>query len=699
MSTQRKLILFLILIGIATFITFLPCLWNGFTNWDDQELVTGNPQLGSLSPGNIVRIFVHPNIGAYIPLTILSFTVEYQLFRLKAFFYHLNNILLHVGNVLLVFWLAYMLFGNLYAAAAAALFFGLHPLRVESVAWVTERKDVLCGFLYMAALVSYLYSRRLKKPLLYVASLILFVLSVLAKPMAITLPAVILLIDYLQDARVKRDAIKRTIPFLALAMPLGIVNIVVIRSMDNPAFNLVRNFLIGGYNYFFYIAKTFLPIKLSGFYPYPNHDLQTIPLAFYAAAVLFLIWIVILIRFGRHNRHLVFGSLFYMITLLPVSQFIPLPGAAIAADRYCYLPILGIIYLIGMAGVWFWRRFLKNIKATPNLLKLCAGSVLLAMAIGSALRCRDWKDSLTLWNDVLHKYPDNSLALNNRGRAYSLLDQPARAIADYDRAIAADPQYDLPYNNRGVAFDKLKEYDKAIADFNRALKINPDLAIAYEGRGTVLTHKGEYLKAITDFDRALQIDPSIDVVYIDLGIAYFNLGQFDRALKEYDRALIYDPYYAETYMHRGDVWFRWGETDRAIADYTKAMKIQPDYPSAYYNRAVAYKTIGEYEKAMADYDRAIALKPDFAEAYNNRGNLLLDQKEYEIALADYDQALRYKPDYAEALYNRAIVYYAVEEFGRAWADLTRARELGCPIDPKFKELLSRKISSTGSPRH
>jgi len=692
MSPKRKIILFLALIGIITFITFLPCLWNGFTNWDDQELVTGNPQLGSLSPGNIVRIFVHPNIGAYIPLTILSFTVEYRFFRLNPFFYHLHNVLLHVGNVLLVFGLVYLLFGNLYAAAAAALLFGLHPLRVESVAWVTERKDLLYGFLFLAALVGYLYSRRFKKPFFYVAALILFVLSILAKPMAITLPAVLLLFDYFRDGEVKRAALKRAAPFLALAVPLGIVNIIVVRSMDNPPFNLVRNFLTGGYNYLFYIAKTFIPVKLSGFYPYPNHNLQSIPFVFYLGSVLLLVWIMLLIRFGRRNRHLVFGSLFYMVTLLPVSQFVPLPGAAVAADRYCYLPCLGIIYLLGRAGLWVWRHGLKTSRSGKTPVAVFAGLVILAMAVGSALRCRDWKDSLTLWNDVLHKFPDNTLALNNRGRAYSLLDQPIRAIADYDRAIRVDPQYELPYHNRGVAYDKLKDYDRAIADFNRALAIKPDLAVAYEGRGAAYSHQGEYEKAIADFDRALKIDPSLDVVYIDLGIAYFNLGRYDQALKEYNRALEYDPYFAETYVSRGDLWFRRGDITRALADYTKALSIQPDFPSAYYNRAVAYKAAGAFEKALADYDRAIALKPDFAEAYNNRGNLLLAQGKYETALADYNRAIRFKPDYAEALYNRAVAYYAVEEYARAWADLSRARDLGFPVDPKFKDLLSRHIT-------
>lgn len=691
MISKRTLIPILVLIGIITLVTFLPCLWNGFTNWDDQELVTGNPQLGSLSPANILNIFTRPHPGPYIPLTILSYAVEYRFVRLKPFFYHQTNVLLHIANVLMVFLILYALFGNIYAAAAAALLFGLHPLRVESVAWVTERKDVLCGFFYFGAVLAYLKFQASRRKALYIAVLALYIAANLSKPMAITLPAALLLFDHLREGRITRRALKEKIPFLIIAVPFIIVNYFTqILKTDTPAFNLLHSILIASHNVFFYLYKTLFPFKLSNLYPYPSPDLNPIPFLFYVYPFLLVILGLLLIWSDRRTRHLIFGALFFLITLLPVSQLIPVAGPAIAADRYTYLPSFGIVYLVGLAGLWFWRRSKGKNRLGQKLAAICAGSVLVAMAAGSALRCRDWKDSLSLWNDVLQKYPDNSVALNNRGRAYTLLDKPARAIADYDQAIAVDPQYELPYYNRGVAFDKLKEYDRAIADFDRALAIKPNLAVAYEGRGNSYAGKGEYEKALADFDRALKLEPSLDVAYIDRGMANFNMGRYDQALAEYDRALKYDPYFAETYVHRGDVRFRRGELDRAIADYTKALAIQPGYPSAYYNRAVAFKAAGENEKALADYDRAIALKPDFAEAHNNRGNLLLAREDYETAMADYDRAIRIKPDYAEAFYNRAVAYYTVEEFDRAWQDLARARELGFPIDPKFQELLIQK---------
>jgi tetratricopeptide (TPR) repeat protein len=693
MNQRRKLALAAILIGLAALITFLPCLWNGFTNWDDQELVTGNPQLGSLSPANVLKIFTRPHAGPYIPLTIISLAVEYRWFRLNPFPYHLTNVLLHMANVMMVFLLMYLLFGNLYAAAAAALLFGLHPLRVESVAWVTERKDVLCGFFFLAAILVHLKYRNARKKITYAGVFILYVLAILAKPMAITLPAVLLLLDYLLDGKAERRAILEKIPYLIPAVLVLIPNYFTqILKTDTPPYNPIHALMIAGRNIIFYLYKTLIPVRLSALYPYPNADLHPVPFFFYVAPFLILIALLMIVWSARRTRHLVFGAFFFLVVLLPVSQLVPISGSAIAADRYTYLPSLGIVYLLGLAGLWFWRRRLEKHRSGQILFAGIVGSVLVVLAGLSALRCRDWKDSLVLWNDVLAKYPGNSVALNNRGRAYMLLGQTERAVEDFNRAIRIDPQYELPYYNRGVAYDKLKEYDRAIADFDRTLALNSNLAVAYEGRGAAYSHKGDQLRALEDFNRALKLDPGLDVTYIDRGLAYLNLGQYDRSLQEYDRALEYDPFFAETYLHRGDVRVRRGELDRAVADYTRAIKLQPDYPDAYYNRAVAYKNMGELDKALADYDRAILLKPDFAEAYNNRGNLLLNREEYERALADYDRALRLKPDYAEAYYNRAAALYTVEEYTRAWEDLNRAEKLGFPVDPKFKELLSKYIT-------
>jgi tetratricopeptide (TPR) repeat protein len=697
MSIKRKLILTAGLAGMITFLVFLPCLGNGFTNWDDQELVTGNPNIAALSLKNILTIFTQPYVGTYIPLTILTFAVEYRFFRLNPFFYHLTNVLLHAANVALALALVYLLSGNLSMAAAVALLFGLHPLRAESVAWVTERKDVLYGFFYLGALLSYLRYRRLKVKPFYIAALILFVLAVLAKPMAITLPLILILLDYYLEGKVDRPVLLRIVPFLVLALPLGIVNIFAQQSMENPPFNLFLNFLIGCYNFVFYTAKTFVPTSLSCLYPYPNHDLRTIPVILYLSPFLLAALGLILVWSSRRSRHLIFGTLFFVIGLLPVCQFIPLIGAAIAADRYTYLPSLGIFYLLGRGGLWLWRYVFKGSRQWRIPAGAAVGSVLLILAVLTGLRCRVWKDSITLWNDVLSKYPDNSLALNNRGRAYSTLKLYKNAIKDYDRAIAVDPQYELPYYNRAVAYDNLQEYDRALVDYGRALSIKPALAVAHESRGVTYNHRGEYEKAIADFDQALKIDPRMAVAYNDRGIAYFNLKQFELALADYRRTLKLEPSFFEAYVNQGDVHFFRGEYEKAVADYSRGLAIQPAYPSAYYNRGVAYKALGEYDKALADYNRTLEIKPDFAEAYNNRGNLYLDLGEYEKAIADYDRALRFRPDYGDALYNRAVAYYTLNDFHKAWDDLRKIKELGFESDPKFTDLVIRAMGGGKRP--
>lgn len=642
-------------IVLVIFLTFAPCLANDFTNWDDQEMVTGNPHITDLSPAGIMRIFLQPHSGPYVPLTILSYAVEFKFFHLNPFFFHLTNILLHAANTLLVFLLMRSLIKNIWAAALIALLFGVHPLRVESVAWVTERKDVLSGFFYLATLLLFIKFRLQSHRIGWFMISGCYLLSGMAKPMAFSLPFVLLLIDYFFDGRIHRRTFWLVLMLLIISLPLIAINIrTQIQQTDTPPFHLLRNFLLGSRNLIWYAMKILAPIRLSPFYPYPANFAQTIPISFYFAPVILAIAAVLCYLTRQRTRVLIFGGLFFFFTALPISQYLPISGPAMTADRYTYLPSLGILFCVGAALLGLEKQMRR--QYLQYALPAIAALIIFLLAVQSRRLCRIWQNSLTLWNEVLRHYPDHSLGLNNRGRAYSRLGHYLLAIRDYDRAIKVDPRYELPYYNRAVAYDKLQKYDQALADFEQALKLKPNLAIAYESRGATFNHLGRYQQAIADLNRAIQLEPSMDVAYLDRGFAYFKLGCYDQALADYNQALKYDPNYPETYLNRGDVRFLLGDYPRAIADYTRALTLNPYYYTAYYNRAVAYKAIGEFESALADYNQALRIKPDFPEALNNRGNLYLETGEYTRALADYDQALKLRPDYAEARYNRATVW-------------------------------------------
>ncbi len=690
MGRSGHILIICALIALAVFLTFMPALANDFTNWDDQEMVYGNPHIIGLNPAALLRIFTQPYNGPYVPLTILSYAIEYKFFRLNPFVFHLTNILLHVANVLLVFLLMRLLLKDFWAAALIALLFGLHPLRVESVAWVTERKDVLSSFFFLSALLVFARYRLVNRRLLSFALPVLYVLAALAKPMALTLPFVLLLIDYLLDGRLDRPTARLALILGILALPIIAVNIhTQIRQTDTPPFHLVRYFLLGSRNLVWYAAKVLMPVGLSPCHPYPAHFIQRVPAAYYFAPPLLAACAAFILWSRRDTRVVLFGALFYFVMILPVSQYIPIAGPVMAAERYTYLPSLGIVFCIGAALVWLDKRMRR--VPLQFILTTILAVILFALAARSNRLCRVWQNSITLWNHVLQKYPDNSLALNNRGRAFSRLGHYSLAIRDYDRAILADPQYELPYYNRAVAYEKMNDYDQALADYARALEIKPNLAIAYESRGALLSHLGRYEPAIADLDRAVKLDATMDVAFLDRGFVYFNLEQYEQALADYDRALALDPNYPETYLSRGDVFFVRGNYVRAIADYTKAVTLNPGYDEAYYNRAVAYKMTGEYDRALADYNRVLELNPVFAKALNNRGNLYLSAGAYERAIADYDRALRIDPAYAEALYNRATALYDIREYQRAWSDIMNVESLGYHVDPGFKADLARHI--------
>lgn len=673
---------------LVIFLTFTPCLANDFTNWDDQEMVTGNPHITDLSPNGIFRIFIHPHSGPYVPLTILSYAVEYHFFRMNPFVFHLSNVLLHAANVILVLILIYALTGNLTAAVTVALLFGVHPQRVESVAWVTERKDVLSGLFFLAGLLAFLRFRSSRLGPGWWLIPLIYVLAILAKPMAFSLPLVLLLVDYFLGGRVNRRTWLLVLIMVILSLPVSAMNIrTQIMGTDTPAFHPLRNFLLGSRNLVWYAAKVLLPIGLSPFYPYPPNFARALPWSFYLAPLLLAAAALLIIWSRRRTRVLVFGSLCYFFTILPVSQFFPIAGPAMAADRYTYLPSIGILF--GIGAIITWLEKYPRPRSYRYAITLLVVIIIFVLAAQSRRLCRVWQNSLTLWNEVLRRLPDNALALNNRGRAYSRLGHYTLAIRDYDRAIMVDPRYELPYYNRAVAYDKLHDHERALVDFERALTIKPDLAIAYESRAVTYNRLGRYQEAIADLNRAIHLDPAMDVAYLDRGSVYFKLGLYDRALADYNRALEFDPNYPETYLNRGDVHFALSDYARAIADYTRALTLNPYYYTAYYNRALAYKAIGEFESALADYHQALAIKPDFAEALNNRGNLYLQTGDYQNAQRDYDRAITIRPEYAEAFYNRALSWHLMGNDQRALEDLTHAESLGFLIDSTFKKTLLR----------
>jgi tetratricopeptide (TPR) repeat protein len=682
MNKRLIIILLCILIGV-TFVSFLPALTCEFTNWDDDIYITDNPIVRVLSLENIKNFFTFYYARDYLdyhPLTIFSYAVEYHFFKLNPVAYHATNLIFHLMNTGLVFWLIILLCGNPSISFITALLFGIHPLHVESVAWVAERKDVLYSFFYLGALISYLHLKKKHEARYYVIALILFICSLLSKAMAITLPVVLILFDYFAGEKVRLRTILSKTPFFICSIISALIAFSVIPKRPDRLFTPVQNLLTACHGIMFYLKKLVLPINLSAVYPYPEQP-ASLPIAFWIAPFVVLAGCLGIYLSIKHTRKVLFGALFFIITIMPVLQIIP--GAVIAADRYTYIPYIGIFYLAGEGYCRLARAYGQRIIGTI----LCV--IMVILCVLTFQRCLVWKDSVSLWEDILKSYPGFSVAYSHRASAHYARGNYDKAIADYTFAIALSPHHADIYNNRGIAYYTKGNYEKALIDYNTALQLDPNSAEAYNNRGYALLQMKSFDKAAADFSRAIALNPKYVHAYNNRGNAYQALGQFELAIADYTKTLSLDPDYADAYGNRGNAYCALGKFQEGIADFTRVLNYNPDNPRINNNRGYAYYLIKEYERALADFSRAISTNPQDALAYNNRGNIFSSLGRFEQAIADYTAAIHVNPGYPNPYGNRAFAYYKAGKYPEARADVSAAQSLGFQIDPQFLEELRR----------
>jgi len=528
---NHKIILSLCLILAIPAISFFPCLKNDFLNWDDQQYVTENKMITELSWRSIETIFDSIYMGHYHPLTLLSYALEYRFFKLNPFAYHLTNLILHLMNGLLVFWLMMMLKGGVFTSLVVSLLFGIHPLHVESVAWISERKDLLCSFFFLGSLVVYLTYLKTRGRRFYFLSLFLFLLSLLSKSMAVTLPLVLFLCDYLLDRKFDRKSLIEKIPFLAMAFIFGIIASFALRSSgmvdSKSSLSFFKNIFIMSEVLTSYFSKLILPIKLSCLYP----SIQEIGgVWLYVSLTTIIGFLIAGILLGRYNKTITFGTLFFFITILPV---LPIK---IVADRYIYIPSIGIFFIAAEGFDWLYRSKLEPIKIVKPILAILLIGILGTFSFLTWERCQVWRDNISLWSNVLKNYPNIPIAYNNRGEAYLRRGDYDKAIFDYDQALRINPNFYKAYNlydNRGSAYLMKGDYERAIADYDQALRIRPNDANAYHNRGTAYLYKGDPEKAISDFNKALEINPGYAETYFNKALACEKIGHFKEAIEAY----------------------------------------------------------------------------------------------------------------------------------------------------------------------
>lgn len=646
------------LVAIITFLVYWGSLQNDFiAEWDDGEYILDNQFIRSINPVFLRWAFFDFYSSNWHPLTWISHAVDYAIWGLNPLGHHLSNNILHAVNAFLVVVLIMRLqefakrtvpggqggaslneAGMLITAGVAGLLFGLHPLHVESVAWIAERKDLLCALFFLFSIMAYLRHLfpSLQPPLLkgrevgftppwregggmrgnwYFLSLSFLVLALMSKPMAVSLPIVLLILDWyplrrLHSGKAALAALIEKLPFFTFSLISSVLTILAQRAwgamIEIQTVPLSSRFLIAAQSLIAYLGKMIVPIRLVPYYPYPK-DVVLLSVDFLLAIALVIGITLACVMISNKQKVWLAAWGYYVVTLLPVIGIVQV-GSQSMADRYTYLPSLAPFLIIGVGAAWVYDRITIN-RQRPGFMVamsgLCAGIVIFGCLSFLTIRqIQIWKDGLSVWSYVIEKEPGRaSIAYTNLGLVYQKMGQLGNALENYEKAIALDQNDYIAYNNRGTIFDKLGQFDKAIQSYNKAVTLKPDDYRAYFNRGLTYDKIGRLNEAIEDLQRAARLQGGNPWIHNNLGFLYGKAGMYDRSVAALNTAIALEPNNPVIYNNRGITYAFSNQYAKAIEDFSKAILLDKNYASAYFYRGDAYFKTGATALALSDFSK------------------------------------------------------------------------------------------------
>ena len=648
---QTRAVCALLVLSVA--LVFGQTLRHGFVNIDDGVYVTENPYIShGLTPSGVAWAFTQSQAGNWHPLTGLSHMLDCQIYGLGAGGHHLTSVLLHAATAVLLFLVLSRMTGNLWPSAVVAALFAVHPLRAESVAWVSERKDVLSGLCFMLTLGAYVWFVRgpasWKR---YLLLLVVLALGLMAKSMLVTLPALLLVLDYWPLGRMSgsppggaRTAassaaqrnwrlVREKIPLLLLVAAACLATLWAQEKAAAFGNYLTLSWRIANafVSYVAYLVQFFCPWGLAAYYPHPEYHL---PLWQALAALLVLACIsVAAVRWRRRVPYLLVGWLWYLGMLLPVIGIVQV-GSQAMADRYTYLPQIGIYIALvwGVADLCRWwppRRWLCGVGT----------ALLLAMVMGCAWRqtCF-WSDSETLWTHALACTSENSAAENSLGLALAKRGHLDQAMEHYREALRFRPDYMEAHANLSAALAARGRRDEAFAHCQKALEIKPHSAMAHHNMAAALADLGRLGEALRYYQKAIDIDPDYVQSRMNFAALLTTQGRIKEAAAQYQKVLEIEPDNAAVHDSFGNALGGLGRIEEAMAQYRKALAIQPDDAEAHTNYGYALTCLGRLDEAMTHYRKALEIQPEAALLQNGVALCLASQGRLEDAVAHYRKA-------------------------------------------------------------
>ena len=658
----------LLLVGVLA--VYWPALWGGFI-WDDDTFLLENPIIKS--PEGLHQFWFSAAAPDYFPMTSTTLWLEWRLWGTNAFGYHLVNVLLHAVSAVLLWHMLLRL--NIPGAWLAAALFALHPVNVESVAWITERKNVLAMCFYLLSVVGYLRFEDSQRERWYWLSLGLFALALLSKTAVVMMPFVLLGIAWWRRGRVDRRDALRAVPFLAVAVALGLVTIwfQAHRAIGADA-ELIRTDSFGsrlataGWAVWFYLYKALLPLNLNFIYPRwqidPTAAASYLP-GFAFAAGLLLCW--------RH-RHTwgkawLCGMGYFVLMLLPILGFVNVyfMRYSLVADHWQYFAIIGPLGLVAAGLIGLLKLFRRKWSEVGFTLG-SAGCAALALTLGSLTwrQCGLYRNAETLWQATLRRNPGCSMA----------------------------------HYNLGMTYFQQGRFDEALTQYNHALRLNPSDPDALNNLGSAHLQLGQLDEAIAQFQKALTLKPNSADTHNHLGHALLQLGRLDEAILHYQQAKALQPGSAEADFNLGNVYLQQARLAEAIAHYSNALTLNPNHAAAHNNLANALAQEGRLPEAIGHYEQALTLKPDYADAHNNLGSALLQTGRANEAITQYRAALHLSPHDADILNNLAWVLAtcpqsSLRNGSQAILLAEQANQLARETNPLFLRTLAAAYADAG----
>lgn len=592
------------LLAVALLITFLVYarfLFFGHISWDDPEMVFKNKAVATF---DLKALFTNHYVGNYIPITMLLHSLTWQLFGNSDAAHHGLSILFHLVNGILVYNIGKRLFKNDLVANIGAIIFLMHPMQVESVGWISELKNVISTFFYLAACLSYLnFTTHLKKKD-YILTLVFFILGCLSKSSVVVLPLALICIDLIQKQKIQLKFLINKLPFFLLAFVFGYINIktqaadlFINHSHEFPYYQRIG---LAGFALLKYLVLFLLPVNLSVIYPYPD-----IKAAVFATGFMVLLAgitaLVFLLR--KKNYTGLALILFVLANLILVLQLLPF-GEVLYADRYLYIPIIGLGWIVGL--------LISKLNIQPVVITYALLIVLAALTYSGISR---WKSAIILYEDILKKYPDQFIALNSAGVESMFLNEDEKALRYLNKAIDVSPRNYKGLYNRGLLYIKNQKPELAIKSFNQALDLY-QYNKAYAGRASAYYMLGDIPKAMNDANFVIRSEPNNAKAHFILGNCYNDFNQLDEAIEQYNTCIALNSDEPDYYFKRAIASGKKQDFNACLSDLMICLEINPAYYEAYYWKGVAKVNLKQnpcddfkmaadhnYEPAVAAYGK------------------------------------------------------------------------------------------------